>query len=138
MFFFFFSSRRRHTRLQGDWSSDVCSSDLGLHGTLMHREMCDPSEALPVIVDEFIGPMVGEMREIAAHLEPRLDRGAVERCVFSITGQALYYRFTMPATLRMLGVPAYPRGFAARLARHITEFSLGGMEWVAGGRRHAR
>src|SRR5205807_5022179 len=27
---FFFSSRRRHTRLQGDWSSDVCSSDLHL------------------------------------------------------------------------------------------------------------
>src|SRR5574337_631149 len=27
-FFFFFSSRRRHTRLSGDWSSDVCSSDL--------------------------------------------------------------------------------------------------------------
>src|SRR5256885_8337418 len=27
-FFFFFSSRRRHTRLQGDRSSDVCSSDL--------------------------------------------------------------------------------------------------------------
>src|SRR5256885_12663921 len=24
----FLSSRRRHTRLQGDWSSDVCSSDL--------------------------------------------------------------------------------------------------------------
>src|SRR6266480_6615804 len=28
-FFFFFSSRRRHTRLTCDWSSDVCSSDLG-------------------------------------------------------------------------------------------------------------
>src|SRR5690348_17860083 len=26
---FFFSSRRRHTRWTGDWSSDVCSSDLG-------------------------------------------------------------------------------------------------------------
>src|SRR5207248_7413073 len=26
--FFFFSSRRRHTRSYGDWSSDVCSSDL--------------------------------------------------------------------------------------------------------------
>src|SRR5690242_21759474 len=25
---FFFSSRRRHTRLTCDWSSDVCSSDL--------------------------------------------------------------------------------------------------------------
>src|SRR6266446_3475833 len=27
---FFFSSRRRHTILQGDWSSDVCSSDLAV------------------------------------------------------------------------------------------------------------
>src|SRR4051812_49920509 len=31
-FFFFFSSRRRHTRLTCDWSSDVCSSDLGQPG----------------------------------------------------------------------------------------------------------
>src|SRR5215204_1767902 len=29
MFFFFFSSRRRHTSSLCDWSSDVCSSDLG-------------------------------------------------------------------------------------------------------------
>src|SRR5215467_12487009 len=35
MFFFFFSSRRRHTRLQGDWSSDVCSSDLDRDATLV-------------------------------------------------------------------------------------------------------
>src|SRR5260370_20399399 len=27
--FFFFSSRRRHARFKCDWSSDVCSSDLG-------------------------------------------------------------------------------------------------------------
>src|SRR5262245_65358759 len=26
---FFFASRRRHTRCLSDWSSDVCSSDLG-------------------------------------------------------------------------------------------------------------
>src|SRR2546427_122740 len=29
LYFFFFSSRRRHTRFDCDWSSDVCSSDLG-------------------------------------------------------------------------------------------------------------
>src|SRR2546426_8117867 len=34
LIFFFFSSRRRHTRLQGDWSSDVCSSDLVRHPVL--------------------------------------------------------------------------------------------------------
>src|SRR3989339_1141755 len=30
---FFFSSRRRHTRSDRDWSSDVCSSDLRRHET---------------------------------------------------------------------------------------------------------
>src|SRR5256886_7882286 len=36
---FFFSSRRRHTRFDCDWSSDVCSSDLEaqLDGLRVHR-----------------------------------------------------------------------------------------------------
>src|SRR5688572_33020296 len=35
--FFFFSSRRRHTRFDCDWSSDVCSSDLyGAPLTIRH------------------------------------------------------------------------------------------------------
>src|SRR3954462_13058313 len=33
---FFFSSRRRHTILSRDWSSDVCSSDLGLTDGTQH------------------------------------------------------------------------------------------------------
>src|SRR3712207_2022965 len=33
LLFFFFSSRRRHTRYWRDWSSDVCSSDLGPLGS---------------------------------------------------------------------------------------------------------
>src|SRR5256885_12434389 len=37
VYIFFFSSRRRHTRLQGDWSSDVCSSDLGGSGPVHAR-----------------------------------------------------------------------------------------------------
>src|SRR5438876_11613651 len=42
---FFFSSRRRHTRWTGDWSSDVCSSDLltAIREEILAR---DP-EALP-------------------------------------------------------------------------------------------
>src|SRR6266581_5347215 len=35
MSMFFFSSRRRHTRWTGDWSSDVCSSDLIVVGTVI-------------------------------------------------------------------------------------------------------
>src|SRR5688500_19365319 len=35
--FFVVSIRRRHTRLQGDWSSDVCSSDLAIITVVMIR-----------------------------------------------------------------------------------------------------
>src|SRR2546430_13494266 len=40
-FFFFFSSRRRHTRFDCDWSSDVCSSDLAQdeRSQLRNREL---------------------------------------------------------------------------------------------------
>src|SRR2546426_9001953 len=41
--FFFFSSRRRHTRLQGDWSSDVCSSDLGMAFTVWDEVAFGPA-----------------------------------------------------------------------------------------------
>src|SRR5699024_3047116 len=34
---FFFSSRRRHTRSKRDWSSDVCSSDLGNRVGVIHQ-----------------------------------------------------------------------------------------------------
>src|SRR6266513_4723970 len=34
---FFFSSRRRHTRSKRDWSSDVCSSDLGVWAVPAHH-----------------------------------------------------------------------------------------------------
>src|SRR5256885_11793352 len=44
--FFFFSSRRRHTRLQGDWSSDVCSSDLTFKAGLIHTPWLDWEEAV--------------------------------------------------------------------------------------------
>src|SRR6266478_7615721 len=37
LIFFFFSSRRRHTRFDCDWSSDVCSSDLRQVGVVEDR-----------------------------------------------------------------------------------------------------
>src|SRR5206468_5439087 len=46
VFFFFFSSRRRHTRSDRDWSSDVCSSDLSLL----------PPEAIARLLSELTSP----------------------------------------------------------------------------------
>src|SRR5216683_5680721 len=45
---FFFSSRRRHTRSDRDWSSDVCSSDLGFS----------------VLIESFIVTVIGGMGSI--------------------------------------------------------------------------
>src|SRR5256885_7309759 len=51
--FFFFSSRRRHTRLQGDWSSDVCSSDLWVgvgHTELLARFAGVPDKSVAMML----------------------------------------------------------------------------------------
>src|SRR5207248_7494639 len=40
----FFSSRRRHTRSYGDWSSDVCSSDLPTQSKENKQEELSPAE----------------------------------------------------------------------------------------------
>src|SRR2546430_7977632 len=45
--FFFFSSRRRHTRFDCDWSSDVCSSDLTPACTAALTDLSSASSAEP-------------------------------------------------------------------------------------------
>src|SRR5579884_3064749 len=85
------------------------------HGALMLREMADPTEALAVVVDEFIRPRLEELEAIIA--------------------RPVFYRTTMPALLFMRGERSYPRTLAAALADHVTEFSLGGMARVAARRR---
>src|SRR6266513_1332633 len=45
---FFFSTRRRHTRSKRDWSSDVCSSDLGYRLPIVHWEFIPDWDGLDV------------------------------------------------------------------------------------------
>jgi AcrR family transcriptional regulator len=108
----------------------------GLHGPLLHREMIDPSEALPVIVDHFIRPLKEDLEAIVAELAPSLDRAELERCVLSIVGQAQFYRLAMPMVLRFQGWKGYSAERVREIARHIVEFSVGGLEHVA--RRQGR
>src|SRR5258706_5473190 len=55
---FFFSSRRRHTRLVSDWSSDVCSSDLRILNRRVYFEgFIAGIDALhPRPVEALVGP----------------------------------------------------------------------------------
>jgi AcrR family transcriptional regulator len=81
----------------------------GVHGTLMQREMVDPSEAMPVIVGEFIRPMMTRCRAIVA--QPRARVGTPQRRAMRAEhrrARGLFYSFTMPALLAMLDVPGIP------------------------------
>ena len=105
------------------------------HGQLMLREMCDPTDAMPIIVAEFIEPQVEEMEQLVARLIPGAGREVVMQIVFSIMGQVLFYRFTMPMTLMLRRQKKYPRGFARKTARHIAAFSLHAIDGMAARRR---
>src|SRR6266850_2939617 len=76
MFFFFFSSRRRHTRLQGDWSSDVCSSDLLRSPELGDLEVVRTDAgytyALPRALVGKVEHTPGALRELVGELRPLL------------------------------------------------------------------
>src|SRR3712207_1378034 len=65
---FFFSSRRRHTRYWRDWSSDVCSSDLGGHtAVLKERQVgCDDPDC-PVRT-AVVAPVTSEDKVVGALL----------------------------------------------------------------------
>src|SRR5256885_4324996 len=76
--FFFFSSRRRHTRLQGDWSSDVCSSDLT---RVAPRELCGPlvARARAEAIREHGAQLVPLRAIVAVRQRARIESESVEQ-----------------------------------------------------------
>src|SRR5207248_8925511 len=68
---FFFSSRRRHTRSYGDWSSDVCSSDLGRRA--VEPDAFDLAEPLERVGGELVLMLLDRLE---SDLRDVVDRGA--------------------------------------------------------------
>src|SRR5256885_10396187 len=81
---FFFSSRRRHTRLQGDWSSDVCSSDL--FDVLAQRAQLGGARELGLVLVHQLGAalvdhagQVGDEHVLAAQADLEQQRSEERR-----------------------------------------------------------
>jgi AcrR family transcriptional regulator len=107
-----------------------------IHAALMQRELLDPSDALPVIVRRWVEPLRSGMDRIVAHLAPGLSAEAAAACTESVVGQVFFYLTHRPVLLLLRGRRGFPRDFVDQAAAHITAFSLGGVERVAGiGRR---
>src|SRR2546426_3119507 len=76
--FFFFSSRRRHTRLQGDWSSDVCSSDLK---HMLAVEACVRAYARKAGADEEVWGIAALLHDFDYERWPNQEHRSEERRV---------------------------------------------------------
>src|SRR5215470_19340549 len=59
---FFFSSRRQHTRCYRDWSSDVCSSDLGVSPAARGGGWWSEPTIRTILVEGDISPLRSEER----------------------------------------------------------------------------
>src|SRR5437660_12891797 len=86
---FFFSSRRRHTRWPRDWSSDVCSSDLG-H---TRGKACSPDKTVPYVYDGADAAALIRSEERRVGKECR-SRGAPEHQKKKTTTASKHYRNT--------------------------------------------
>src|SRR5437016_9489823 len=71
----FFSSRRRHTRLVSDWSSDVCSSDLNDLGVLTPQFVGNPN----------LGPEVSRGTELGFEASALNDRVGLDFTFYNQT-----------------------------------------------------
>src|SRR2546430_9050208 len=78
--FFFFSSRRRHTRFDCDWSSDVCSSDL-FQGPITGIGLLTGGAILTIMITPIISAVVRDVLAAvpSTQREAALALGATKR-----------------------------------------------------------
>src|SRR2546430_2488719 len=135
-YFFFFSSRRRHTRFDCDWSSDVCSSDLGRRRgrerraprTPKPRRRSTSGRAGPVIIESVLttmdargainfAPMGVEWGEEEIVIKPFLETTtfqnleATRAAVINLTDDVMLFAQGAIANVQF---PAFPATLARR------------------------
>src|SRR2546429_1440489 len=86
LFFFFFSSRRRHTRCSRDWSSDVCSSDLGT---------AEPEQVRLAFTTANFLPLLAEKPQLGRFFAPGEDRDRKSTRLNSSHGYISYAVFCL-------------------------------------------
>ena len=101
------------------------------HGKLCARELMDPTSALDDLVHDVIVPLSRRLQDIVrALVGPAVPEERVRLAQLSIVGQCLLYHHHRPVVDRLFGPQAMTGRDVDRLARHITEFSLGALRSI--------
>ena len=97
-------------------------------GKIMAREMIEPTRALDDLVESIIYPMSQRLATIIRELlGGQVPDDLVHRCQISIIGQCQHYRNARPVIQRLFPEHRYLPEDIARMADHITRFSLGAL-----------
>jgi AcrR family transcriptional regulator len=95
------------------------------HARLMMREMAEPTHACVAVVDAFIRPMAGYLKEIISEILPaKTDPVDIHLTCFSIVGQCLFHRVHKPVVVLLVGEEEYAGYDVELLTDHIAKFSL--------------
>jgi TetR/AcrR family transcriptional regulator, regulator of cefoperazone and chloramphenicol sensitivity len=106
----------------------LISDAQGHYSRLMVREMSEPTAAMDTVVKEHIRPLssrlVGIVREV---LGSEASQEMVMQHAMSIVGQCVFYRHAERVIGKLWPKQKHTPAAIARLAMHITQFSLAGM-----------
>jgi len=99
------------------------------HGTLMAREMADPTPALDGLVRDMVKPMAERLEGLVRlWLGSRAPQTDVRLHALSIVGQCLFYRHAQPVLRRLYPEQTYTEAEIERLATHITTVASAALE----------
>ncbi len=104
------------------------------HSRVMAREMASPTRMLGELVEEGFRPKVAALGEILRELsDGRLTDGDLERVSASIIAQCVFYRQNRPVILHLYPDLLGDEDQIDKLAEHIADFSIGGLERIMAG-----
>lgn len=99
------------------------------HGRVMLREMIEPTAAFQALIDERMRPMAAALSQVVAGImKCSVDEPRVRLCALSVVSQCVFYHHCRPIINHLYPDQQIQNARdIARLADHITEFSLAAM-----------
>lgn len=108
-----------------------CENEAGHFAKLLYREMASPTLALEKIAEEAVFPQAQVVdRILKKAFGDTIDEQAFMLCKQSIIGQCAFYNFSRPLRSRIMGKEIQTDQELNRIARHIAQFSMGGLQEV--------
>lgn len=101
------------------------------HAALLTRELNQPTQALDLIVEEFMTPIYEVLQKLIGQARPDLPDAEHNYAALSLLGQCLHYHFCLPINLRLLKQPQMTDSLVSQLSAHIANFSLRGLGLIA-------